>query len=191
MSVQEGGESDDTTSASALSVGGQYGPDSLDNAVSPWKGRTGARTSFYSRSLDLRDASFKHPCSRSHVLRWQLFFCFMTSIRSGQRCSHARARAHTHSQANPKMSDRQEDAVEEKPGRITLILSRGSNFCVFLTSQYNRHRKKPKTNRHVSCFPTSCPVHVLTDQLTQRLLSSAGIHLLHICLMIILLTFLA
>lgn len=54
MSVQEGGESDDTTSASALSVGGQYGPDSLDNAVSPWKGRTGARTRFYSRSLDLR-----------------------------------------------------------------------------------------------------------------------------------------
>lgn len=32
-SVQDGGESD-TTSASALGVGGQYGQDSLDNSVS-------------------------------------------------------------------------------------------------------------------------------------------------------------
>lgn len=34
LSVQEGGESDDTTSASALSMGGQYSQDSLDNSVS-------------------------------------------------------------------------------------------------------------------------------------------------------------
>lgn len=34
LSVQDGGESDDTTSASALGVGGQYGQDSLDNSVS-------------------------------------------------------------------------------------------------------------------------------------------------------------
>ncbi|XP_011611924.2 chromodomain-helicase-DNA-binding protein 6 isoform X6 [Takifugu rubripes] len=52
LSVQEGGESDDTTSASALSMGGQYSQDSLDNS----KRRSGRQVKRrkYNEDLDLK-----------------------------------------------------------------------------------------------------------------------------------------